>query len=237
MRANRLMYAENISLLFDPSNVSAQTSDSHSWGSWSCLRAWGHGTRLELSDASNGEKTIAPESLLSCSYHRKCTMKDKPEISHSCKRGGYSINRNCSYDPEPTSIPLENPTAPFSLTCTVLMGKACDIYCLQTFIQKNVCQVTAWHSGWTSEDSHCTALHLAQQTQLITSPARHLGRQLYRKKGLLPADRASRVWMTTFCNNEVTWQQEHSTDTELRSKPGGGKKKIKDSYTPSNLTE
>lgn len=81
MRANRLMYPENVSLLFDPSTVSAQTSDSHSWGSWSCLRAWGHGTRLELSDASNGGKTIAPTSLLSCSYHLKCTMK-KTNLRH-----------------------------------------------------------------------------------------------------------------------------------------------------------
>lgn len=150
--------------------------------------------------------------------------KDKPETSHSCKRGGYSTNINGSYDPEPTSIPLEKPTAPFSLTCTVLMGKACAIYCLRTFIQKNVCAKSLHDTGWTSEDSHCSSLHLAQQTQLITSPARHLSRQLGRKKGLLPADRASREWMTTFCNNEGTWQQQHSTDTELRSKPGGGKK-------------
>lgn len=40
------------------------------------------GQALELSDASNGEKNIAPKSLLSCSYHLKCTMK-KTNLRHT----------------------------------------------------------------------------------------------------------------------------------------------------------
>lgn len=104
--------------------------------------------------------------------------KDKPETSHSCKRGGYSTNRNCSYDLEPTSIPLENPTAPFSLTCTVLMGKTGDIYCLRTCTQKNVCakslhdtlaglQRTTLH--FTSSCSANTAHHEPSQTPWQTA--------------------------------------------------------------------
>lgn len=153
------MSAENISLLFDPSHVSAQTSDSHSWGSWSCLRAWGHGTRLELSDASNGGKNIAPQSLLSCSYHLKCTMK-KTNLRHPTAANVEDILQT------ETAVMIQN-QPPFHRKTPQLHSpylhstdgeNLWHLLSANLHWEKRVRQVTARHSGWTSEDY--IALHI-----------------------------------------------------------------------------